>query len=63
MSPREREVLKWVALGKTDAEIGELLHISGTTSFAHVRNSCRKLNAATRTQAVVLALHLGEISL
>jgi LuxR family quorum sensing-dependent transcriptional regulator len=63
LSAREREVLKWVALGKTDAEIGELLHISSATSFAHVRNSCRKLNAATRTQAVVRALYLGEISL
>jgi LuxR family quorum sensing-dependent transcriptional regulator len=63
LSAREREVLKWVALGKTDAEIGDLLHISGETSFAHVRNSCRKLKAATRTQAVVRALFLGEINL
>lgn len=63
LSAREREVLKWVALGKTDAEIGELLHISSETSFAHVRNSCRKLKAATRTQAVVRALFLGEINI
>ncbi len=61
LSEREREVLKWVARGKTDWEIGEILHISKETSFAHVRNCCRKLDTQTRTQAVVRAILLGEI--
>lgn len=60
---REREVLKWVALGKTDWEIGKILKISEETSYAHVRNSCRKLKAATRTQAVVKAMLAGDILL
>ncbi len=63
LTEREREVLKWVARGKTDWEIGEILHISEATSFAHVRNSCRKLDALTRPQAVVKAITFGEISL
>lgn len=63
LTDREREVLKWVALGKTDWEIGEILRISKDTSFAHVRNCCRKLNAVTRTQAVERAMMLGEIAL
>lgn len=63
LSAREREVLKWVAQGKTDWEIGEILKVSQETAFAHVRNSCRKLDAVTRTQAVVKAMMTGEISL
>ena len=63
LTPREREILKWVALGKTDWEIGEILRISSETSTAHVRNSCRKLNATTRAQAVALALQRGDIVL
>lgn len=62
LSAREREVLKWVARGKTDWEIGEILKVSQETAFAHVRNSCRKLDAVTRTQAVVKAMMAGEIS-
>lgn len=60
---REREVLKWVALGKTDWEIGKILKISEATSYAHVRNCCRKLKAATRTQAVVKAMLARDIRL
>jgi LuxR family transcriptional regulator, quorum-sensing system regulator BjaR1 len=62
LTAREREVLKWVACGKTDWEIGEILTISKETSFAHVRNCCRKLDASTRPQAVAKAILLGEIS-
>lgn len=62
LSEREREVLRWVANGKTDWEIGEILAISKETSFAHVRNCCRKLDAATRPQAVAKAIMTGEIS-
>jgi DNA-binding CsgD family transcriptional regulator len=61
LTAREREVLMWVARGKTDWEIGEILQISKETSFAHVRNCCRKLDALTRTQAVVRAMMTGEI--
>jgi len=62
LTAREREVLMWVARGKTDWEIGEILQISKETSFAHVRNCCRKLDALTRTQAVVRAIMAGEIT-
>jgi len=63
LTDREREVLTWVALGKTDWEIGEILKISKETSYAHVRNCCRKLDAVTRTQAVVRAMLLRQITL
>lgn len=61
LTPREREVLLWIAKGKTDWEIGEILKISEETASVHVRNCCRKLQAVTRTQAVVLAIKRSEI--
>jgi LuxR family transcriptional regulator, quorum-sensing system regulator BjaR1 len=63
LTPREREVLKWVAMGKTDWEIGEILNIAETTSTAHMQNICRKLDARTRAQAVAAAMMRREISL
>ena len=56
LTPREREVLTWVANGKSSWEIGELLHVSSRTVKEHVKNLCRKLDAVTRTQAVMIAV-------
>jgi len=63
LTPREREILQWVAAGKSDDEIGEILSISAATVTAHVENSKRKLDAFKRTYAIVQAIRLGEISL
>jgi DNA-binding CsgD family transcriptional regulator len=48
--------LTWVANGKSSWEIGEQLHISCRTVKEHVKNLCRKLDAVTRTQAVMIAV-------
>jgi DNA-binding CsgD family transcriptional regulator len=56
LTPREREVLWWAAQGKSAWEIGEILHISKRTADEHTQRAVRKLNAANRTQAVVIAL-------
>lgn len=63
LTPREREVLKWVSRGKTDWEIGEILKISAATSTAHMQNICRKLRAVTRAQAVASGIRRREILL
>jgi LuxR family quorum sensing-dependent transcriptional regulator len=63
LSPREREVLKWISCGKTDPEIAEILAISRRTAKAHVINAMNKLGAATRAQAAVHALLRRELSL
>jgi LuxR family transcriptional regulator, quorum-sensing system regulator BjaR1 len=63
LTEREREVLRWVAMGKSDWEIGEILGISAETAFAHVRNSTRKLGAMTRTHAVALAILAGKLGM
>jgi LuxR family quorum sensing-dependent transcriptional regulator len=63
LTPREREILQWVAAGKSDDEIGEILSIATTTVTQHVENAKRKLDAMRRTYAIVQALRVGEISL
>lgn len=63
LTPREREVLRWVANGKSAWEIGEILHIAKRTVDAHVQTSVRKLSATNRTHAVALALRDGILKL
>lgn len=61
LTKREKEVLGWVADGKTAWEISEILSIGETTAITHIENAKRKLNAPSRTQAVVKAIYLGLI--
>jgi DNA-binding CsgD family transcriptional regulator len=56
LTPRELEVLSWVAKGKSAAQIGEILRIAKRTVDEHVQSAVRKLGAANRTQAVAIAL-------
>lgn len=63
LTQREREIMQWVAVGKTDDEIGKILSISTATVHEHVESSKRKLDAFRRTYAVVQAIRLGEISI
>jgi LuxR family quorum sensing-dependent transcriptional regulator len=56
LSERERECLCWVAAGKTDWEISEILGISQQTVHKHVSNALKKLSASTRAHAIALAL-------
>ena len=58
---REREVLRWVAAGKTDFEIGCILGISASAAHKHVENAKRKFGVPTRIQAVVAAMRQGHI--
>lgn len=62
-SPRELECLSWVAVGKTDEDIGEILGIQADTVGVHVRRATAKLDACTRTQAVVIAMQRGLLRL
>lgn len=61
LTPRETEVLKWTACGKTSGEIAKVLDISEDTVNAHIRNACVKLDAVNRTHATVIALIHGVI--
>jgi len=63
LTPREREIMQWVACGKTDDEIADILSIGATTVTTHVEHAKQKLDAFRRTYAVVQAIRYGEISL
>lgn len=62
LTPREIEVLRYVAEGKTNQEIAEELILSATTVKTHVQNILQKLNVSDRTQAAVVALRCGLIA-
>jgi DNA-binding NarL/FixJ family response regulator len=61
LTQREREVLRLLADGLRNEEIGRRLHIAGETARAHIRNAMRKLDADTRTHAVAVALRQSVI--
>jgi transcriptional regulator EpsA len=56
LTERERSVLRWVYLGKSNGEIGAILNISSLTVKNHVQKILRKLNVVNRAQAVGRAL-------
>jgi len=62
LTQREREVLRLLADGLANEEIGKNLHISPETVRTHVRKAMAKLDADTRTQAVATALRQSIIS-
>jgi LuxR family quorum sensing-dependent transcriptional regulator len=62
LSDRERECLCWVACGKTDWDISEILGVSQQTVHKHVSNALRKLGASTRAHAVAVALSARILS-
>jgi DNA-binding NarL/FixJ family response regulator len=59
LSAREVEVLAQVAKGKTNADIGQLLHISEATVKTHLLRAFNKLGVSDRTAAVTTAMSLG----
>jgi DNA-binding NarL/FixJ family response regulator len=56
LTQREREVLRLLADGLSNEEIGKALFISPETVRTHVRKAMEKLDADTRTEAVATAL-------
>lgn len=61
ITPRERDVLRLLADGMRNKEIGERLSIAPDTARMHIRNVMKKLDADTRTHAVALALRQSLI--
>lgn len=52
MSTREVEIMFWVALGKTNSDIGRILNLSEFTVKNHMQRVFKKLNVINRAQAV-----------
>jgi DNA-binding NarL/FixJ family response regulator len=61
LTSREREVFDLLAQGLTGEEIATRLTVSAETVRTHIRNGMAKLDARTRTGAVVQALEMHEI--
>ncbi len=59
LSPREAEILRLVARGRSNREIGTELTISGHTAANHVRSILRKTGCANRTEAAAYAYRRG----
>jgi two-component system, NarL family, nitrate/nitrite response regulator NarL len=59
LTNREREVLKLLAGGRTQAEIARVLFISPKTVAGHIQRILTKLGVHSRAQAVALALEQG----
>ena len=62
LSEREREILRLVATGASNKEIGQELGISLNTVKVHVRNIFAKVGAASRTEATLYAIRTGLAS-
>jgi DNA-binding NarL/FixJ family response regulator len=62
LTQRERDVLRLLADGMSNEEIGKELFISPETVRTHVRKAMEKLDADTRTQAVATALRQSLIA-
>ena len=63
LTPRETEILNHIAQGYLNKQIASKLGISEQTIKNHVTSILRKLNANARTEAVVIAIKQGLISL
>ena len=63
LTNREREVLSYVALGYLNKQIAHTLGISTETIKNHITSALRKLRASSRTDAVVLAIKQGLITI
>jgi two-component system response regulator DegU len=63
LTPREKEILNYIAQGYPNKQIAAELDISEQTIKNHVTSILRKLNANARTEAVVVAIKQGLISI
>jgi DNA-binding NarL/FixJ family response regulator len=61
LTEREREILRLMASGLSNAELAKQLHLSETTVKTHVSSVLRKLRVRDRVQAVIAAFEAGLV--
>lgn len=62
LSNREKEVLKWAAVGKTAWETAQIMTVSNSTVNHHLYNACAKLEVVNKTHAVAKAIRAQIIT-
>ena len=62
LSQRELQILKQMAFGKSNKQIGQILYISKYTVRNHVSAILKKLNAMGRTEAIAIASGRGLVN-
>jgi DNA-binding CsgD family transcriptional regulator len=62
LSPREAQVLGWVAQGKTNKEIGVILELSPRTVQKHLEHIYRKIYVESRTAAAAKAYEVASLA-
>lgn len=62
LSPRERQVVLWLATGRSTREIGAAIGISPKTIEAHKDRNAKKLGTHTAVQALAMLVHRGVIT-
>jgi LuxR family transcriptional regulator, quorum-sensing system regulator CciR len=63
LTPRQRDCVVLVARGKSDRQIAAILGISNQTVHKHVESAKQRYAVATRTELVVRALFMSQVSL
>lgn len=62
LTPRERDILALVATGRSNRQIADSLRISERTARTHVSNVLAKMRLASRTQAALVAIREGLVT-
>jgi len=63
VTPREVQIFRWLARGKTQPEIASIEGVSPHTVRTHVRRVMEKTGSATCTSAVVALIKIGALQL
>jgi NarL family two-component system response regulator LiaR len=63
LTPREKEILTFLVEGKTNQQIADDLKLSSDTVKSHLQNINNKMRTGNRTEAVMLAIKLGIITI
>jgi LuxR family quorum sensing-dependent transcriptional regulator len=63
LTPRERDVLEWIAHGKSQWDVSVILSVSEATVDMHLRHVREKLGAMNTAHAVAQAIHSGQIKI
>ncbi|MFT3876490.1 MAG: response regulator transcription factor [Propioniciclava sp.] len=61
LTPREEELIRWLARGLTNAQIARQMHLSEGSVKQYMARASSKLGVASRTQLLISAIQLGVV--